>query len=108
MDAVASARMVPVLWDADGDDWAPGISAAEISRRILAGVRPGSIILLHDGGGPRNQTVKAIPLILKGLKKRGLKPVTVSELLEQDPPLRDGMPTRTVDPNADQAAAPAN
>ena len=44
--AIASARMVPVLWDADGDDWVAGITAAEISRRVLANVRPGSIILL--------------------------------------------------------------
>ncbi len=100
--AIASARMVPVLWDVDGDDWVSDISAAEISRRVLAGVRPGSIILLHDGGGLRNQTVKAIPLIQKGLRKRGLKPVTVSELLEQDPPALDEAPTRTVDPSADQ------
>ena len=104
VDAIASARMVPVLWDADGDDWVAGISAAEIARRVLAAVRPGSIILLHDGGGPRNQTVKAIPLVVKGLKKRGLKPVMVSELLEQDPPARNGVPTRTVDPGADQVA----
>lgn len=104
--AVASTRMVPVLWDVDGDDWVADISAAEISRRVLAGVRPGSIILLHDGGGPRNQTVKAIPLILKGLKARGLKPVMVSELLEQDPPARDDAPAQTVDPGADQVTTP--
>lgn len=100
--AIASARMVPVLWDVNGDDWVAGISAAEISRRVLAAVRPGSIVLLHDGGGPRDQTVKAIPLIQKGLRARGLKPVTVSELLEQDPPALDGAPTRTVNPGADQ------
>ena len=69
---------------------------------MLANVRPGSIILLHAGGGPRGQPVKAIPLILKGLRARGLKPVMVSELLEQDPPVHDGAPAQTVDPGADQ------
>ena len=104
--AIASARMVPVLWDADGDDWVAGISAAAISRHVLAAVRPGSIVLLHDGGGPRGQTVKAIPLILKGLRARGLKPVMVSELLEQDPPARSDAPAQTVDPGADQVTTP--
>ena len=102
--AIASARMVPVLWDADGDDWVPGISAAQISRRVLAKVRAGSIILLHDGGGPRDQTVKAIPLVVKGLRARGLTPVMVSELLERDPPPHGGAPAHVVDPSADQVA----
>ncbi len=103
--AIASARMVPVQWDTDGDDWT-GIPAAQISRKVLAEVHPGAIILLHDGGGPRGQTVKAIPAIVKGIRARGLTPVPVGELLERDPPARDGAPVETVDSSADPVAPP--
>ena len=99
MAAVAAARMVPVLWDADGDDWAGGATPARVSRTILSEVRPGSIILLHDGGGRRGVTVRALPRIVAGLRARGLEPVLVSELLERDPPPRDRPPAeRATDP----------
>jgi hypothetical protein len=68
---------------------------------VLAEVRPGSIILLHDGGGMRGQTVAAIPRIVRGLRARGLTPVPVGRLLESDPPPRDGAPAPSVDPAAD-------
>jgi peptidoglycan/xylan/chitin deacetylase (PgdA/CDA1 family) len=43
---------------------------AVIARRVLAKVRSGAVILLHDGGGNRSQTVAALPRILKTLKAR--------------------------------------
>lgn len=56
-----------------------------IARRVLRRVRPGDIILFHDGhdleGGNRPATVDALRLVLEGLLSRGLKSVTVSELL---------------------------
>ena len=59
-----------VLWKIDSRDWTrPG--TAEIVRRAVTGVQNGSIILLHDGGGNRSQTVAALPTILKTLKSRG-------------------------------------
>ncbi|SEG94526.1 Peptidoglycan/xylan/chitin deacetylase, PgdA/CDA1 family [Thermomonospora echinospora] len=58
------------LWTVDPRDWSrPGSSV--IARRVLDNVRPGSIILLHDGGGDRSQTVAALPTILRTLKARG-------------------------------------
>lgn len=58
------------LWTVDPRDWSrPGTTA--IIRRVLNNVRPGSVILLHDGGGNRSQTVAALPAILKTLKARG-------------------------------------
>jgi peptidoglycan-N-acetylglucosamine deacetylase len=58
------------LWTVDPRDWSrPGTSA--IISRVLNNVRPGSIVLLHDGGGNRSQTVAALPSILKTLKARG-------------------------------------
>jgi peptidoglycan/xylan/chitin deacetylase (PgdA/CDA1 family) len=58
------------LWSVDPRDWTrPGASV--IARRVLAKVQTGSVILLHDGGGNRSQTVAALPKILKTLKARG-------------------------------------
>ncbi|NET48491.1 MAG: polysaccharide deacetylase family protein, partial [Merismopedia sp. SIO2A8] len=42
----------------------------------------GGIILLHDGGGDRSKTVRALPTMITELKQRGYKFVTVPELLE--------------------------
>ncbi len=59
-----------VLWDVDPSDWArPG--AAVIAGRVLLQTRPGTIILMHDGGGDRSQTVAALPLVIEGLLERG-------------------------------------
>lgn len=58
------------LWTIDPRDWSrPGTSV--IVRRVLANVHSGSVILLHDGGGNRSQTVAALPTIMKTLKARG-------------------------------------
>lgn len=58
------------LWTVDPQDWArPGTTA--IVNRVMNNVRPGSIILLHDGGGDRSQTVAALPTILSRLKAQG-------------------------------------
>lgn len=70
----------PVLWDVDAADWERP-PAKVIAERSLAGARPGSIILLHDGGGDRSQTIAAVPGIVKGLHRRGLRPVTLVRLL---------------------------
>ncbi len=102
--AVAGARMVPVLWDADGGDWEEGATAARIARVILAEARPGSIILLHDGGGGRGATARALPRIVAGLRARGLRPVRVTELLERDPPPRQ--PARPATPAGRSADTP--
>ena len=69
-----------LLWSADSHDWRqPG--ASRIASRILSQASPGGVALLHDGGGHRNQTVAALPVILRGLQARGYKLVTIPELL---------------------------
>ncbi|MFE3451735.1 polysaccharide deacetylase family protein [Nonomuraea sp. NPDC059194] len=58
------------LWTVDPRDWArPG--AKSIARWTLKQVEPGGIVLFHDGGGDRRQTVAALPKIIKTLKARG-------------------------------------
>jgi len=75
-----SLGLATVLWDVDPSDYAlPGVGA--IVARVLAQVRPGSIIVSHDGGGPRGQTLAAYPLIIRALRARGYRFLTVPELL---------------------------
>ncbi len=75
-----SLGLATILWDVDPSDYAlPGVSA--IVQRVLAQVRPGSIIISHDGGGPRAQTLAAYPLIIRALRARGYRFLTVPELL---------------------------
>lgn len=73
-----------VLWTDEHDprDWTRP-AAAEIARRSLERVEKGMILLLHDSGGNREQTVRALPLILERLQGQGYQVVTVDELLTQ-------------------------
>lgn len=78
---VAAARRLGlrvVLWSVDPADWLPGASAARIVARVLGAVRPGSIVILHDGGGNRAATVAALPAIVEGIRARGLRLVALA------------------------------
>lgn len=67
-----------VLWSVDPRDWQPGTTARQITRSVLAAVRPGSIIELHDGGGDRTATITALPAIIKGIRHRHLKLIALA------------------------------
>lgn len=68
-----------VLWDIDPWDWSkPG--AETIYQRVATKVRPGAVILLHDGGGDRTQTVAALPKIIALLRSQGYYFVTLDQL----------------------------
>ena len=82
---VRDHHMRMVLWSASAGDWATN-DAQLVARRILAGARPGAILLLHDGldGKPtadREVLVKALPVILDGLRDKGLSAVRLDRLL---------------------------
>jgi peptidoglycan/xylan/chitin deacetylase (PgdA/CDA1 family) len=69
------------MWNNMAYDWlmpAPGI----ISLRVTNVARNGMIILLHDGGGDRANTVAALPTIIQNLRTRGFRFVTLSQLVE--------------------------
>jgi peptidoglycan/xylan/chitin deacetylase (PgdA/CDA1 family) len=80
LSVARSLGLATVLWNVDPSDYAqPGVGAIE--RRVLAQVRPGSIVISHDGGGTRTETLDAYPAIIAALRARGYRIVTIPELL---------------------------
>lgn len=72
--------MKVIQWDVDSVDWKKG-SAADIKKKVLKGVKPGSILLFHND---LENTTEALPDILANLKSQGFEFVTVSELVYKD------------------------
>ena len=80
---IVGARIDPHDWGEPGG--VPPASASVIAQRVIdqARANDGNIVLLHDGGGDRTQTVLALPQIIDGLRAAGFEIVPVSELLGQ-------------------------
>lgn len=74
-----SMKQTIVHWDTDSLDWKYK-NVKKIVQRVLPNIHPGAIVLLH-GCDPWPQTLKALPIILDGIKKKGYTLVTVNELL---------------------------
>jgi cellulose synthase/poly-beta-1,6-N-acetylglucosamine synthase-like glycosyltransferase/peptidoglycan/xylan/chitin deacetylase (PgdA/CDA1 family) len=96
-DAAALARFAHrgyaiVLTELDTRDWESGRSVSSIVASAIPPGRRGGIVLMHDGGGNRSRTLAALPSIVARLRARGLKLVTVSDLL--------GIPRSAVNPPA--------
>ena len=81
--AVHALRLVDVRWSLDSLDSRPGATVGSVVREVVAGLRPGAIVLLHD---VHPWTVAALPRILRALRHHGLTPVTIPELVALDPP----------------------
>jgi peptidoglycan-N-acetylglucosamine deacetylase len=80
LQVAGSLGLTTIQWNDVGLDWErPGAWA--IANNVLAGAAPGAIVLLHDGPALREQTTAALPIILDGLRVRGLVPVTLPRLL---------------------------
>jgi len=72
-----------VMWSVDSKDWRSRRTTRQaFIDNVLKEAKPGGIVLLHDGGGDRSNTVQALPQLIAQLKKHGYKFVTVPELLE--------------------------
>ena len=75
----ARSRFKTIQWDVDPTDWArPGTAAIE--ERVLSHVHPGAIVLQHDGGGDRSETLAALPDEIQTLKRRGYRFETITQL----------------------------
>ncbi len=77
-----SLGMRTITWNVDPRDWSlPGTSA--IYKTVVSTTHPGSIIIMHDGGGNRSETLAALPQIIDTLRSRGYRFETVTQLLGQ-------------------------
>ena len=77
-----------VIWNIDSHDWElPG--ADTIVAYCTQNVSSGDIILMHDGGGNRDQDLEALPIIIDTLHEQGFELVTVSELMASDDRIPD-------------------
>lgn len=100
-----------VRWDVDTVDWKqPG--SEEIRYNAIKNMHPGAIILMHDGGGSRDQSVAALKDIIEAWQEQGYTFVTVSELLKSDKRLDPAMfdegftyPKESLEASYDEAAA---
>jgi peptidoglycan-N-acetylglucosamine deacetylase len=91
-----------IRWSVDPFDWKrPGASVIE--QRILAGARPGAIILSHD---IHKQTVDAMPATLDALAQKGFKFVTVSQLIAMNQPKTSPTPSPESHPSASPRQTP--
>ena len=80
IDTARALGLATVMWNVAPSDYTlPGVAAIE--QRVLAHVVPGSIIISHDGGGARAETLAAYPGIIAALRARGYRIVTIPQLL---------------------------
>lgn len=81
---LAQHGQVSVVWSADSRDFEkPGVDA--IVQHALSDLRPGSIILMHDAGGNRDQTIAALPRIIEGIRARGFQIAPVCDRRDHKP-----------------------
>ncbi len=83
LEAMVRAHgLLEILWDVDSQDSLRG-DYAEIAQKVIAGLKPGSIILMHENHG---QTIRALPYIFAALRRRHMRTASVPQLLSEDPP----------------------
>ncbi|WP_293336986.1 polysaccharide deacetylase family protein [Microcoleus sp. CAWBG58] len=80
-DYAKKKNYVVVMWSIDPKDFLQPPASA-IARSVLSQAKSGAIVLLHDGGGDRQETVEAVSVIIPKLKQQGYRFVTVPQLLE--------------------------
>lgn len=110
VDYAKSKNYAIIMWSVETHDTRPNTTAADIVERTLREVKAGSIVLLHDGGGDRTTTRKALPTLIRRLRQKGYRFVTVPELLQlavKAPPAKpEPPPTPTPEPNLSPVPRP--
>lgn len=85
MSLLRRYRMLMILWTVDTSDYrVPGTDS--IINTVVSGAQPGAIMLMHDAGGNRVETVAALPKVVEDLRAKGYKLVTVPQLILDNPP----------------------
>ncbi|HTU14264.1 MAG TPA: polysaccharide deacetylase family protein [Solirubrobacterales bacterium] len=79
LSAARANKVKVVNWDIDTTNWR--LPGSGLILNSITGARSGSIVLMHDGGGPRSQTIGALGAGIEDLQNRGYELVTVTELL---------------------------
>jgi len=92
--AAAAAHVHVVEWSVSVHDWKSDLTGADIAAAVLARVRPGDVVLLHDGDGTHQRSrdrcvdratlVDAIPILVPALRARGLEPAPLANVLGLD------------------------
>jgi peptidoglycan/xylan/chitin deacetylase (PgdA/CDA1 family) len=104
LNIAAALKLSTILWDVDPADWQrPGTGV--IASSVLSHLHNGAIILMHDGGGDRSQTVQALSTIIQQALARGFRFVTIPQMLAHLQPtssthLSNSVPSLTFSPPA--------
>lgn len=80
-DYAMSQKMTVAMWSSDSQESSQP-SQEQLIKNVLSTAKSGGIVLMHDGGGERSTTLRALPVIITELRKQGYTFVTVPELLE--------------------------
>jgi peptidoglycan-N-acetylglucosamine deacetylase len=83
VDYARNRKYGVILWSSDSNDYSRPPVPRLISN-VMREAKPGGIVLMHDGGGNRSNTVAALPQIISIFRKQGYKFVTIPELLEME------------------------
>ena len=75
--------MLEVLWTVDSGDGLAGATASTVLQNVESHLAPGAIVLMHEN---RGTTQRILPDLLNYIRSKGLKTVTVPELMAEDPP----------------------
>ncbi|AFZ00547.1 polysaccharide deacetylase family protein [Calothrix sp. PCC 6303] len=78
-----SKKYSVIMWSADSHDYKRP-PAARLVGNVMRDSKPGGIVLMHDGGGVRDSTVKALPAMIEKFRNSGYRFVTMPEMLEME------------------------
>lgn len=76
-----NSKYAIIMWSSDSVDYSRP-TVPKLINNVFREAKPGGIVLMHDGGGNRSQTVQALPEIISRFRKQGYKFVTIPDLLE--------------------------
>lgn len=94
-EALRELQMIPLSWSVDSQDWQrPGADA--ILRNLTSATHSHEILLMHDGGGPREQTVEALPAVIESLKDQGFEFTRPWPQGHEAPEFLNGLPYETL------------